>query len=220
MPPCTALCRPPPGTCDRGAATPPWSSSKARRELRLSGSTGCSARLKRLCALCPCWRTPHPMWPERLSAPTARPASCSMPAYWRWLFLAAKGEAVVPVATRPPILVVDDSLTTRMLEQSILESAGYLVDLAVSGEDALRRLRERHYGLLLVDVEMPGMDGFALIEQLRLDPAWREIPAILVTSRESRHHRQRGLAAGAQGYVIKGEFDQRRLVRRIGELLA
>jgi len=90
----------------------------------------------------------------------------------------------------------------------------------VSGEDALRRLRERHYSLLLVDVEMPGMDGFALIEQLRLDPAWREIPAILVTSRESRHDRQRGLAVGAQDYVIKGEFDQRRLLRRIGELLS
>lgn len=133
---------------------------------------------------------------------------------------AAEAEAVAPVATRRPILVVDDSLTTRMLEQSILESAGYLVDLAVSGEDALRRLRERHYSLLLVDVEMPGMDGFTLIEQLRLDPAWREIPAILVTSRESRSDRQRGLAVGAQDYVIKGEFDQRRLLRRIGELLS
>jgi len=132
---------------------------------------------------------------------------------------ATEAEGVAPVAARRPILVVDDSLTTRMLEQSILESAGYLVDLAVSGEDALRRLRERHYSLLLVDVEMPGMDGFALIEQLRLDPAWREIPAILVTSRESQHDRQRGLAVGAQDYVIKGEFDQRRLLRRIGELL-
>lgn len=132
---------------------------------------------------------------------------------------AADAETAAPVATHPPILVVDDSLTTRMLEQSILESAGYTVDLAVSGEDALRRLRERRYGLLLVDIEMPGMDGFALIEQLRRDPAWREIPAILVTSRESRDARQRGLAAGAQDYVIKGEFDQRRLLRRIGELL-
>jgi two-component system chemotaxis sensor kinase CheA len=106
-----------------------------------------------------------------------------------------------------------------MLEQSILESAGYTVDLAVSGEDALRRLRERRYGLLLVDVEMPGMDGFTLIERLRGNPSWRDIPAILVTSREARQDRQRGLAVGAQDYVIKGEFDQRRLLRRIGELL-
>jgi two-component system chemotaxis sensor kinase CheA len=127
--------------------------------------------------------------------------------------------APAPAAKRLPLLVVDDSLTTRMLEQSILESAGYTVDLAVSGEDALRRLRERRYGLLLVDVEMPGMDGFTLIERLRGNPSWRDIPAILVTSREARQDRQRGLAVGAQDYVIKGEFDQRRLLRRIGELL-
>lgn len=126
----------------------------------------------------------------------------------------------VPAAQRPPILIVDDSLTTRMLEQSILESAGYTVDLAVSGEDALRCLGERRYGLLLVDVEMPGMDGFTLIEKLRGDPAWRDLPAILVTSREARNDRQRGFAIGAQDYVIKGEFDQRRLLRRIGELLS
>jgi two-component system chemotaxis sensor kinase CheA len=129
-------------------------------------------------------------------------------------------ESAEPPAVHLPILVVDDSLTTRMLEQSILESAGYTVDLAVSGEDALKRLRERRYSLLLVDIEMPGMDGFALIRQLRGDPAWREIPAILVTSRESSEDRQRGLEIGAQDYVIKGEFDQRRLLRRVGELLS
>ena len=133
---------------------------------------------------------------------------------------ATAGAAPAPVAARQPLLVVDDSLTTRMLEQSILESAGYTVDVAVSGEEALKRLRERGYGLLLVDVEMPGMDGFTLIEQLRREPAWRDIPAILVTSRESRADRQRGLAVGAQDYVIKGEFDQRRLLRRIEELLS
>ncbi|MBI2518519.1 MAG: response regulator [Opitutae bacterium] len=118
-----------------------------------------------------------------------------------------------------PVLIVDDSLTTRMLEQSILESAGYQVDAAVSGEEALERLRARRYGLLLVDVEMPGMDGFVLVERLRREPAWREIPAILVTSRESREDRARGLQVGAQDYVAKGEFDQRRLLARIGELL-
>ncbi len=131
------------------------------------------------------------------------------------------GAAAPPAAITPvPVLIVDDSLTTRMLEQSILEAAGYTVDLAVSGEAALEQMRVRRYGLLLVDVEMPGMDGFALVEHLRREPAWREIPAILVTSRESPEDRRRGLAAGAQDYVIKGEFDQRRLLQRIGELLS
>lgn len=131
---------------------------------------------------------------------------------------AAQPATLEPV--RPPILVVDDSLTTRMLEQSILESAGYSVDLAVSGEDAWRRLQERRYGLVLVDVEMPGMDGFTFLERLRADAAWRALPAILVTSRDSSEDRRRGLAAGAQDYVTKGEFDQRRLLRRIEELLS
>lgn len=132
----------------------------------------------------------------------------------------ARAEARPTASARPPILVVDDSLTTRMLEQSILESAGYAVDTAVSGEDGLARLREKAYGLMLVDLEMPGMNGFEVIETLRRDPALRALPAILVTSRESREDRQRGLAAGAQDYFVKGDFDQRRLLQRIAELLA
>jgi two-component system chemotaxis sensor kinase CheA len=127
------------------------------------------------------------------------------------------------VATlRPlPILVVDDSLTTRMLEQSILESAGYEVELACSAEEGLVKVVQRGYGLILVDVEMPGMDGFGFIAELRSRPELAAIPALLVTSRNRPEDRQRGVAVGAQGYVVKGDFDQtvlldmiRRLVRR------
>ncbi|MBI2510967.1 MAG: response regulator [Opitutae bacterium] len=130
-----------------------------------------------------------------------------------------RAEVSPALAVHAPVLVVDDSLTTRMLEQSILESAGYQVDVAVSGEEALERLHRRRYGLVLVDVEMPGMDGFTLVERLRAEPEWKGIPAILVSSRESREDRARGLQAGAQDYVAKGEFDQRRLLGRIAELL-
>jgi two-component system chemotaxis sensor kinase CheA len=114
-----------------------------------------------------------------------------------------------------PILVIDDSLTTRMLEQSILESAGYEVDLATSGEEALERARERRYSLFLVDVEMPGMDGFTFIERARGDPSLRDIPAVLVTSRRSPEDRQRGLNVGARAYIVKGEFDQAELLEQI-----
>jgi two-component system chemotaxis sensor kinase CheA len=120
---------------------------------------------------------------------------------------------------RPRILVVDDSVTTRMLEQSILESAGYQVDLAVSGEDGLARARAERYALFLVDVEMPGMDGFAFIEQARSDPALRDIPAILVTSRASAADRARGREVGARGYIAKGEFDQGALLDQIARLV-
>jgi two-component system, chemotaxis family, sensor kinase CheA len=118
-------------------------------------------------------------------------------------------------SARAPILVIDDSLTTRMLEQSILESAGYEVDLATSGEDGLERALKRRYALFLVDVEMPGMDGFTFIERTRKDPSLRDIPAILVTSRASPEDRQRGQSVGARAYIVKGEFDQTDLLEKI-----
>jgi two-component system chemotaxis sensor kinase CheA len=117
------------------------------------------------------------------------------------------------------VLVVDDSLTTRMLEQSILESAGYEVDVALSGEEALGLVHVKRYTLILVDVEMPGMDGFTFIERLRSEPATRDIPAILVTSRAAPEDRQRGQEVGAQGYIVKSEFDQAELLTIIEPLI-
>jgi two-component system chemotaxis sensor kinase CheA len=119
-----------------------------------------------------------------------------------------------------PILVVDDSLTTRMLEQSILESAGYRVELATSGEDALAKLALARYALMLVDVEMPGIDGFEVIRRVRADASVRELPAILVTSRDAPEDRALGRTVGANDYVVKGEFDQSLLLARIRELVA
>jgi two-component system chemotaxis sensor kinase CheA len=119
----------------------------------------------------------------------------------------------------PPVLVVDDSLTTRMLEQSILESAGYEVSLAASAEEALVKAGERAYGLFIVDVEMPGMNGFEFVARTRADPALKQTPAILVTSRSSDEDRRRGREAGARAYIVKGEFDQGDLLRAIRELL-
>lgn len=118
------------------------------------------------------------------------------------------------------ILVIDDSLTTRMLEQSILESAGFRVDTATSAEEGLEKARRGNYQLFLVDVEMPGMDGFTFVETTRADPVLRAVPAILVTSRNAPADRQRGLDAGASDYVVKGEFDQVRLLTTIRKLVA
>lgn len=118
-----------------------------------------------------------------------------------------------------PVLVIDDSLTTRMLEQSILESAGYEVDLAVSGEDALEKAHSKRYALFLVDVEMPGIDGFTFIERARADHALRDVPSVLVTSRASAEDMKRGEEVGAQGYVVKGDFNQEHLLERIRKLV-
>ena len=116
------------------------------------------------------------------------------------------------------ILVVDDSLTTRMLEQSILEGAGYQVDTASSGEDGLEKIRRKHYALVLCDVEMPGIDGFTVVEQVRADPAIHDVPVILVTSRAAAEDVKRGEDVRAAGYVIKSEFDQTKLLSMIRSL--
>jgi two-component system chemotaxis sensor kinase CheA len=151
-------------------------------------------------------RRPHLMLdPDGLVAGTALPRTTPMS----------------PPATVPlPLLVIDDSLTTRMLEQSILESAGYEVDLAVCAEEALDKAQLRRYGLFLVDIEMPGMDGFTFIERTLRDPALSQTPSILVSSRNSTQDRLRADAVGARGYVVKAEFDQRDLLARIRDLVA
>lgn len=121
---------------------------------------------------------------------------------------------------RIAILVIDDSLTTRMLEQSILESAGYEVELATSGEEGLAKARQRKFSLILVDVEMPGMDGFTFMEEKRKDPALKDIPAVLITSRVSAEDLERGRRVGALAHIAKNEFDQTDLLQRIQGLVS
>jgi two-component system chemotaxis sensor kinase CheA len=131
-------------------------------------------------------------------------------------------EAAVPVAAAAPparVLVIDDSLTTRMLEQAILESAGYEVDLATSAEEGIAKARQQHYGVFVVDVEMPGMDGFEFVTTTRADPELRTTPAILVTSRAAPEDLRRGRDAGASAYIVKGEFDQGTLLTTMRSLL-
>lgn len=121
-------------------------------------------------------------------------------------------------ASRKPILVIDDSLTTRTLEQSILETAGYTVDAAVSAEEGLQMASRTQYSLFLVDVEMPGMDGFEFIRTIKRNPELRGIHCILVTSRSAEEDRAKGAQVGAADYIVKGDFNQRYLLSRIGEL--
>jgi two-component system chemotaxis sensor kinase CheA len=135
------------------------------------------------------------------------------------LRLGGGGAAPAEPVRRLPILVVDDSLTTRMLERSILESAGYEVDLAASGEEGLERARSRRYGLYLTDIDMPGIDGFTFVSETRADPELAGVPAILVSSRASAEDRQRGAAVGASAYVVKGEFNQEELLAHIRRLV-
>lgn len=117
------------------------------------------------------------------------------------------------------ILVVDDSVTTRMLEQSVLEEAGYDVTTAIDGAAAWEMLAAEEWDLVVSDVEMPRMDGFALCAAIRGSPRLSRIPVVLVTALEKQEHRARGLEVGADAYIGKSSFDQRSLLDTIQQLL-
>ncbi|MCX6020811.1 MAG: response regulator, partial [Chloroflexi bacterium] len=122
---------------------------------------------------------------------------------------AASGPVAQPVERRRKrLLVVDDSVTTRTLEKSILEAAGYDVVVAADGIEALSVLRSEPIDLAVSDVEMPRLDGFGLTMEIRRDEKLRRLPVVLVTSLEAREHRERGVAAGADAYIVKSGFDQ------------
>ncbi len=132
------------------------------------------------------------------------------------------GEAVADPAPRPPatVLVVDDSITTRTLEKGILEASGYRVLLSVDGLDALSVLRGgAAIDLVVADIEMPRMDGFALLQAMKSEPRLASIPVVLMTSRAAPADVRRGLELGADAYVTKQKFDQRELLATIGQLL-
>ncbi|MEH0197036.1 response regulator [Caulobacter sp. CCNWLY153] len=123
--------------------------------------------------------------------------------------------------TTRTILVVDDSITTRTLEKSILEAQGYRVLLAVDGLDALNLLRsgQAMIDLVVADIEMPRMDGFSLLQAVKADAALAATPVILMTSRADVADVRRGLDLGAEAYITKQKFDQRELLAAIGQLL-
>ena len=121
--------------------------------------------------------------------------------------------------SRRSILVVDDALTIRELQRSILERAGFDVRVAVDGDHALSALAEAPSDLVLTDIEMPNMDGFALTEAIRAHPTLANIPVLILSSRSSAEDRQRGLDAGADGYIQKSGFDEASLLTAVDRLL-
>ncbi len=124
-----------------------------------------------------------------------------------------------PAAARRRILVVDDSITTRLLEQTVLESAGFEVITAVDGLEGWNLLQERGADLVVTDIEMPRMDGIEFCEAIRGSRRFERMPVVLVTSLESPEYRQRGLDAGADAYIVKSSFDQEALIETIEQLL-
>jgi two-component system chemotaxis response regulator CheY len=102
-------------------------------------------------------------------------------------------------------MVVDDAMTVRMFHRVILEGAGFAVDEAMNGMEALERalVAEAPPDLLLVDVNMPKMDGYAFLRRVRAEPTLRDIPAIMITTEREAHDAERAFAAGANLFFVK-----------------
>jgi chemotaxis protein histidine kinase CheA/ActR/RegA family two-component response regulator len=134
--------------------------------------------------------------------------------------------AVLPPAAErraPPavrrVLVVDDSLVAGELQKNILLTAGYEAEIATDGLEALEILRGKPSDLVIADVDMPRMTGFELTGRMRADEQLRDIPVIIVTSRDSLDDRRRGFEVGADAYVLKREFDQTQLLDTVRRLI-
>lgn len=119
------------------------------------------------------------------------------------------------------VMVIDDSPTTRMLEKNILTHNGYHVETAENGKRGLEKLHEMQTlpHLILVDVEMPEMNGFSFIEAIKKDERLHDIPVVFMTSREGWMLRRQGLEKGARAYLLKQQFDQDILLELIESIL-
>ena len=117
---------------------------------------------------------------------------------------------------REPILVVDDTPVNLKLIRILLEAQGYQVDLANDGNEALDLIKNNaRYNLIITDVEMPNMSGFELTRRIKSDPVLHKVPVIIVSSLNNDDHKRRGIEAGAQAYIIKGNFEQANLLSTI-----
>ncbi|MCI1190715.1 Hpt domain-containing protein [Calidifontimicrobium sp. SYSU G02091] len=131
---------------------------------------------------------------------------------------ASQGAAAATVGTgdvAPLVLVVDDSLTVRRVTQRLLVREGYRVALAKDGLEALERLADEMPAVVLSDIEMPRMDGFDLVRNLRADARWRHLPVIMITSRIAQKHRDVAAQLGVDHYLGK-PYSEDELLELVG----
>jgi two-component system sensor histidine kinase and response regulator WspE len=121
--------------------------------------------------------------------------------------------------TRKRILVVDDSLTVREVERQLLANHGYEVEVAVDGVDGWNAVRVGHYDLVITDLDMPRMDGFDLVSQIKNDSHLRALPVMIVSYKGSEEDRNRGLEAGANYYFTKSSFHDETLLQAVADLI-
>ncbi|WP_223250380.1 response regulator [Marilutibacter maris] len=118
----------------------------------------------------------------------------------------------------PLVMVVDDSVTMRKVTGRVLERQGFEVATAKDGVDALERMAEMVPDLMLLDIEMPRMDGYELATQMKGEARLRDVPIVMITSRTGEKHRQRAMEIGVNRYLGK-PYQEAELLRNVYELL-
>jgi len=116
------------------------------------------------------------------------------------------------------ILVVEDNDRNRRLLKILLESRGYEVIEAVTGEEAMKYLKDHKPGLILMDIQLPNVDGLEMTRKIKSNPKTADIPIVAVTAYAMKGDRERILEAGCDGYISK-PIDTRRLALLAAEIL-
>ena len=117
------------------------------------------------------------------------------------------------------VLVVDDHILNVKLLEAKLQVVGFTVDTAMNGEEALAKVAAERPNLVLLDVMMPGMDGYEVCRRLRANPATAGLPVIMVTALDKESDREAGMAAGAEEYLLK-PFAPDQLTERVRAILS
>jgi CheY-like chemotaxis protein len=123
-----------------------------------------------------------------------------------------------PAQRRARLLIVDDERANRQLLEIMLEPEGYELATATSGEEALAMVARQPPDLVLLDIMMPGMNGYVVTAQLKANPASRHIPVLVLSSLDDRSSQAHGAGAGADGFLSK-PVDRRELCDAVRALL-
>lgn len=115
-------------------------------------------------------------------------------------------------AQKKKVLVVDDGITMRMYYRDLLEKAGFAVEEAANGVEGLEKVLGARYDLIIVDINMPKMNGYEFVTQLRRDPASEAVPVVTISTEDKEHDKIKAYESGANFYMVKpvrpDEFEQ------------
>lgn len=118
-----------------------------------------------------------------------------------------------------PVLIVEDDKFLRELLVRKVESAGFTTSIAVDGKEALKKIKEELPRLVLLDLVLPGIDGFEVLRQVKANPQTSKVSVIILSNLGQREDVERGLKLGADDYLIKAHFTPDEIIQKVQKLL-